>query len=342
MTQSTADELEPRLRELFERQAAGIDTSARVWDDAPMVRADEIAPRRRSPSALVAAVSVAAAVLLVVGIVAASPARDGVTVGSQPGATPTPAPVRVATPQVTMAAGAVLIDAEGTTFSPAGRSLDVHSDPGTPNRYTTLELGWNERGVDMRLFIYFASDGHDWWANEIRTYNGHAAGNWIYYDGTFFRTPLGSTYTGEVNLPATRGRGHLQLTGLRLRAFVPPAACEHAASKYALDIAYARVEMARGDAGFGLGAPRLLDTATCTPVADAAAYELDARVVDPGIAGLANYTLSPPLAADRGFNLGDSIDLAPGAAGSTILRITAHRRSDGTVVATADVPIRVG
>jgi hypothetical protein len=40
--------------------------------------------------------------------------------------------------------------------------------------------------------------------------------------------------------------------------------------------------------------------------------------------------------------LGDSIDLAAGAAGTTTLHVTAHRRSDGAVVATTDVPIRVG
>ena len=47
-------------------------------------------------------------------------------------------------------------------------------------------------GVEMRLNIYFASDGHDWWANEIRTYNGKSPGDWIEYTGTFFRTPLGT------------------------------------------------------------------------------------------------------------------------------------------------------
>src|SRR5262245_34149260 len=233
MRQSTAD-LESRLRELFERQAAGMETSTGVWDDIPMVRTDELAPRRRSRPAFAAVAATAAAVLLIIGVVAASPARDAVTVGG-PGTNP-PAPLRFATPHVVLSADALVIDAEGRQFTPAGRTLDVHSDPGTPN-YTTLELTWEERGVEMRLYMYFKSDGHNWWSNEIRTYNGHAPGDWITYDGTFFRSALGRAFTGDVDFEATSGHGRLQLTGLRLRAFLPPAACEGAASKLALDIA---------------------------------------------------------------------------------------------------------
>src|SRR5262249_17699292 len=161
MKQST-DDIETRLRELFERQAAGIQTSTDAWDDIPMVRT-ELAPRRRSRprSAFVGAVAVAAAVLVVVGVIGAAPTRHGVTVGGQPG---TDAPIHLATQQVRFDASVLNIKANGQTFTAAGTEVAVHSDPGTTT-YQTLELEWHERGVEMRLYFYFAADAHDWWVS---------------------------------------------------------------------------------------------------------------------------------------------------------------------------------
>ena len=212
MSPTTPDELEIGLRELFERQAEAIPAHVRAWDDPPMATVETLKPRRPR-SVFAAVVATAAAIALVVGVAALGPGR-GVHVAGQPG---TPAPVHFATPQVTFDATALLIDAEGRRFTSGGSVVDVNSDPGIPNNYTTLELTWNERGVEMRLYMYFASDGHNWWSNEIRTYNGHAPGDWIYYTGTFFRDTAGH-------------RVHRQRRPLPDRRQGPPANLESAAS----------------------------------------------------------------------------------------------------------------
>ena len=237
--------------------------------------------RRSSPSSrrragrrvLLAVLATAAAVLLVVGIVAALPDRKGVFVAGQPGS---PAPLQFVTHQVSFVADGMVIDAGGQKFTAGGAAVDVNSDPGTRDKYTTLELIWNERGVEMRLFVYFTSDGHNWWANALRTYNGKASGDWIDYSGKFFSAPLGQAFTGtDVNLTADDGGGHLHFSNLRLQAFLPPAACKNATAKYALDAPYSRVDLPAGANGFGLGTTALLDTASCTVVTDPQAYSYD-------------------------------------------------------------------
>lgn len=77
------------------------------------------------------------------------------------------------------------------------RSLD--SDPGRSD-YWTLEVVWLEHDVEQRLNMYFGSDGTDWWVDEIRTYDGHERGEWVYAYGPFFRTPLGEAFEGDVTV----------------------------------------------------------------------------------------------------------------------------------------------
>ncbi len=58
--------------------------------------------------------------------------------------------------------------------------VSVHSDPGTDK--TTLETSWNENGVEMRLFAYFRKIPDNMWEMyDLRTYNGNARGEWLYY-----------------------------------------------------------------------------------------------------------------------------------------------------------------
>jgi hypothetical protein len=338
MSRTKYDDLETHLRDLFERQGEAIAVHVRAWDDPPMATVVPLPNPRRSRPALAAITATAAAVALVVGI-AAIGHGSGVRVAGQPGSA---VPVHFSTPQVTLDADALVIDADGQNFTSGGSVVDVHSDPGTPNEYTTLELTWPERDVEMRLYMYFKSDGRNWWSNEIRTYNGKTPGDWIFYTGTYFREPLGTAFVGNVDLAATEGTGHLRLPNLRLQPFLPPAACKNATTRYALNIAYDHVEFpnAKTD-GFGIGIPMLLDTATCTQVPDASTFEFDYAFTTTGIAGIdiGNNRL---LNAQNDVAPTQGVQLAPISAGSTRLRVTALQRSTGKVVATVDIPVTVG
>ncbi len=339
MNRTFDDEIESALADLFERQAGALPVDGRVWDDAPMVTTNDIATPRRSRPAIAAIVAVAAAIAVVVGVVAIAPGGNRVYVAGQPGS---PAAVRFATPQVSLAADGLQIDAGGQRFSAAGSTVDVHSDPGTPGKYTTLELTWTERGVEMRLNIYFASDGIKWWANEMRTYNGKSPGDWIEYAGTYFTSPLGTAFTGDVDLPATDGHGRLRLTNLRLQPFLPPAACTNATTPYALNPQYDRVDMPAGADGFGLGVTSLLDTAQCKPVADPHAFSYDWTIDDTAVAKILLDADKPSLARLLGADPSTSMNLVRTGPGTTTLHVVAHRRSDGRVVGSADIPVTAG
>ncbi len=52
----------------------------------------------------------------------------------------------------------------------------------------------------MRLNLYFGGDAAAWWVDEIRIYNGTASPEWLYARGTFFKTPLGATWTGDADI----------------------------------------------------------------------------------------------------------------------------------------------
>jgi hypothetical protein len=73
---------------------------------------------------------------------------------------------------------------------------------------------------EVRFFTYFYSDGSSsWWSNEMRTYNGQASADWLFYTGMFFQTPYGSSFRGDVDLTNDAGdsiRGELHLHGVVL------------------------------------------------------------------------------------------------------------------------------
>jgi hypothetical protein len=106
------------------------------------------------------------------------------------------------TENVTFAASAFTIDANDQTFTTEDTGVDFDSDPGDDS-YQTLEITWTENDVEMRWYVYFASDGIDWWATEFRTYDGTSDSEWITFTGEFFRTPLGTPFVGDVDLNAT-------------------------------------------------------------------------------------------------------------------------------------------
>ena len=126
---------------------------------------------------------------------------------------------------VSLQADSVRITAGGATFvgvDPLYYSVD--GDPGD-STYSTLEVTWQENGVEMRFNMYFAADATDWWCMEIRTYNGLASPDWIEYHGTsgnLFKTKLGQVYSGDVDLTSDPGQpiaGTIHLPNMRLVAF---------------------------------------------------------------------------------------------------------------------------
>lgn len=131
-------------------------------------------------------------------------------------------PVSWETRTVSLQADDFWIDVDGQRYTGRMTVLEPHSDPGW-NHYTTLELIWQEREREMRLFIYFKSDGTHWWSDEIRTYDGSKDPlrvDWIYYHGTHFKSPVGQPFTGDVQLlnngPGDTVKGTIHFRNLRL------------------------------------------------------------------------------------------------------------------------------
>lgn len=113
--------------------------------------------------------------------------------------TPAPSPTPVPSGSITWQTHYASIKASDFTIvTPNGSFISttnnfrVNSDPGT-DTYTTLEASWQENGVEMRMFIYFAQANGQWRVTELRTYNGNANGDWQYFSGEAF----GSAAVGQ-------------------------------------------------------------------------------------------------------------------------------------------------
>lgn len=148
------------------------------------------------------------------------------------GEVPTNNPISWMTPYVSLTADNFYIRIGKINYTSTKNKLTLHSDPGNPN-YKTLEAIWYEFNpeindtVEMRMFIYFKSDGLYWWSDEIRTYNGNKQGDWIYYrpissDKPFFKTLNGRPFIakGDTRIASTPiGAGYILFTNLRLHPF---------------------------------------------------------------------------------------------------------------------------
>jgi hypothetical protein len=126
-------------------------------------------------------------------------------------------------------------------FQGIGPTL-VDSDPGDPE-YRTLEIIWQEHGVEQRMNLYFGADEDEWWISEVRTYDGLEDGEWINYVvvgemwNDMLRTTKRGTYEGDVQLVGWgRVPGEVLIEGLRLTPFAagtgpaPFSGCEFAVS----------------------------------------------------------------------------------------------------------------
>ena len=324
---STPTDLEGRLTELFEGQARALHVPVREWSE---VRQPTQPSRVRTrPGWPRVAIGVAAALPLVLALVLTTGDRgtQQVTTGGDGAPAGQPARLQVETRQVTMAADAVTIDVGGKRFVTT-QPLEAHSDPGMPNEYTTLELTWNEHGVEMRMNIYFTSDGREWGSKEIRTYDGNAQGAWVTYEGDFFRSPLGTPFTGDFDARSSAGptSGHLRMANLRLEAFRRPAACTTTTGPYALEPTIGLVTMTEPVAGYGVGVT-LLDTASCAPVADPGRFTYQWRAQDPAVVAVGAT--------------GSTADLRAKGQGTTTVEVTARDRRTGETAASTRIDVAV-
>jgi hypothetical protein len=251
MTKTRHDDLEHSLRDLFDRQHRAVEPSDTTWDPSARVAIVDLdsqrtGARRRLGVATIAVTTAAATVGIGLAVVSltgtdSSAGKTHPAIGSSgptstlpPGACsdgttsetfPCSPSVHWNTPQVHLEGAQFSIITSGSTgvhdFVGDDPKMTLHSDPGDA-KYQTLELEWHELGVAQRWYIYFASDGTDWWATEMRTYDGSPGGDWVYFGGERFRTPLGSAWSGNLDVTASDHgvASHLRMHITHLEAFL--------------------------------------------------------------------------------------------------------------------------
>jgi hypothetical protein len=321
-------------------RSAGVAVRERGGRSAPVTTVAAVghARRRRAGSAIaavVAVVVVSLAVLSLAGRGGTSTVRTGANGGTAPSTTaptPTAPAINWNTSTVSLQADQVGIVAAGQDFAPptSAHQIDVHSDPGDlpPAGYTTLELTWEQHGVEMRINIYFESDAHRWWANEIRIYNGKATGaDWVTFDGRWFDAPLGQPYTGDLHL--AKDGASLDIGGLLLKAFVEPSACQQHQTPDALQALYPTIEMGLPPSGYG-AAVRLFD-GSCTPITDLSGVAIAWTAEDPSIVAVATDAGMPVTTAG----------LTGRRAGSTVVHVVARDKATGALLATTSMQVTI-
>lgn len=207
--------IEERLHELFAAQAAAVQPSRGEWDD---VIVDDLAERRDQRRVWTIAVAAAACVALVVALGWAA-TRDG----SHPPASGNW--LQLSTDEVLFAAESVVVEVAGREFSPAGE-LSIHSDPDPTEQ--TLELRWNQHGVEMRLNFYFVRDRDTWGVTEVRIYDGTSAGDWLILSVPVqLNGEVGVAATGDLDLRFVRvdgvSAGRLIVRGFELQPYLGAA-----------------------------------------------------------------------------------------------------------------------
>lgn len=105
------------------------------------------------------------------------------------------------------------VTTNGMNFFGAAGGAQLNSDPGGPS-YWTLESMWFEHDVAMMMNVYFNSDGKNWWVDTIRVSDGGSESRWVTFKGRFFESPLGTPFTGDLDL--TQGSTTLHMKNVKL------------------------------------------------------------------------------------------------------------------------------
>lgn len=225
---------------------------------------------------------------------------------------------------VTLSADDFRLETAGQTFLAQSADIKLHSDPGTPNEYTTLEATWTEHGARISLYIYFASNGKDWWASEFALFDVLPEGREVRSDQQAFRRPLGQAFVGDFDLSFPEQNARLLLRGLRVQAFIPPPICQSPIASYAFEILSPTIEM---PVGLTSGVSATLRDANCKAVTSD--FRLVWSVDDPTIVSLS------PASVGRVY-----LDFL--AQGKTTLRVKAKRFEDDVEVASVTMEVIVG
>ncbi len=250
-----------------------------------------------------------------------------------------PNAVEWATPFAELSADDLRIETSGLTFLGQAPDVDLESDPGRVNEYTTLERRWQEHGVEMRLIIYFESDGRDWWSDELWIYDGSPQGKWVTFIGQRFRTPLGSPFVGDLDLrqlgtPSSR----LTMTGLRLQAFLTPQICTQHPGRLGVEVLYPEIRLSTDPALGGSLAVRLRD-GQCRHIVDVSAFTFEWSVGDSSLVGIVaiphNCELKEPACRTRVHVWGLK-------QGETSLTVRVRRIADGSDVAAGTMHVTIG
>ncbi len=342
MSAKSYDELETRLTELFDRQERAFPETTREWSDNPvtsMNALDEQRKRRRARTTFGAVGALAAAIAVVVGVMNYNQSGGRVSVKPPVQGQPLGGQVfwQSESNLVQFKADDFLIEANGKKFTAHDTPVTVGIDPGSA-AYWTLEVTWQEHGVEMRMNIYFASDGRDWWGTEIRTYDGRIEGDWIEYHGTYFKTPLGQPFVGDLDLSDKASGASLHVHGLWLETHPKKFDCSVGSGTYAIVLDQHSIELSPGSSGTGETA-LLLDRAACATVPQPDRYTLTWSSADPSVATVAPADCNeiPTDACRRG-----EVPLYLGVkAGQTTFHAVAEDRNTGAVVGQRDFPVTV-
>ena len=338
MSPTTHDDLEGRLRELFDRQAGAMHVTARAFDDPPMATVTTLAPapaafrRRRDPLDGRGGRARRRRRRDRAGTKRRLRRRSARITGA----------LDLSTKQVSLAADAMAIEAGGHRFTAGGSTVDLNSDPGTPDKYTTLELAWTERASRCASTSTSPpTDTTGGQARSARTTASHpATGSSTPASTSAPRWAPRSPATSISRRPAPKATCTSRTCASSRSSRRPRARTRRASSRSTSPTTTSRCRTTVSS-GFGLGEPTLLDTATCTPVADPHSFVFSLDLTTPGVAGI-DAGNNRIVESQNDIDPSGSIQLSSVSAGSTIVHFAARERSTGTVVATADIPVVVG
>lgn len=108
-------------------------------------------------------------------------------------------PISWVTSDVSITADDFYITSNNKTYR--GDSQNVMVTPGVVDtntgntRWANIEVRTNEYGDDIRMKIYFSTDGSGWHVSSVGVLNSNYSNNWVTYDGRFIDTPLGSSHS---------------------------------------------------------------------------------------------------------------------------------------------------
>jgi hypothetical protein len=119
---------------------------------------------------------------------------------------------------VHLGADSLDLQANGRTVHALTNTMRVDGDPGGLSRWT-LELTWFEAGLEQRINLSFASDGAQWWIDQVQAYDGVVPDpKWAVFDQRPLAvTPMGGVFHGDL---VAQGKGRAGEVDLRIKGVV--------------------------------------------------------------------------------------------------------------------------